>query len=724
MKKTSSITVSNGQFILDGKPFFLYSGEIHYFRMPQNLWKKHLQKAKDAGLNTVSFYVPWSWHEYEEGKFDFTGKTHPQRNLVKFLNLAKSMGLYAAARVGPVSNAELTGEGIPDWLLKNYKDIFIQRSGVNNLPHAILLSYLHPTFQSFVGKWYQELLPIISANQIQKDGPVIFVQLCNEIGMIHWLHKASNPAPFVTKLYQDFLREKYPSVDALNRAYGASFESFDHIEQPEGNPEPKTLAIFFDWALFYRRYYALYYETLYKRAKEHGIEVPLSANIPQFYDYDVRGRGVYSPMTTSLFREFSAKAPGTVFGGAYQMRRLDFENFHDISVTTEAVRAISDSGEGSVKAPIICAELQTGILRDRPRLYPSDIDLNLKTSTAHGLNGVNCYMFSSGKNLPEMGCFGTYHDWQAPVGLHGDERPHFQPIKDFGRFIRKWGTSLAETEKVFDTSLGFYLPYFSTEYFSGPWAGSVEWMRHAYFFDGIARLLQIAGYNFSFTDLQRATSESLAEQKSLCVFSLEWMDEKTQNLLADYVRRGGKLFIGPRLPTLDLSGKSCKNLIESLALEPETVSKAERAYWNKLEFIPDFPIQTFKGHAEPLVQTKSHGPCVSFGHSGQGKWVAYGLGLLHNFDYQAEMVRSWMEKLGVRPRIKLDPWDLHGVLRWKDEKGFLFLFNYHDAAKSGTVTVTLDGKGAPVFKKQIHLERRSAGIIPLTLKGKKIVEVR
>ena len=175
------IIVEDGQFRLDGKPFFLFSGEIHYFRLPSKLWKTHLQKARKAGLNCVSFYVPWMWHEVREGKFDFEGKTHPERNLIKFLSLAKAEGLYVSVRVGPVSNAELTGEGIPDWLLKNHPEVFIRKSGVNNLPHAILLSYLHPVFQGFVDKWYRQLLLIISSHQIHRGGSVIFVQLFNKI---------------------------------------------------------------------------------------------------------------------------------------------------------------------------------------------------------------------------------------------------------------------------------------------------------------------------------------------------------------------------------------------------------------------------------------------------------------------------------------------------------------------------------------------------------------
>ena len=62
-------TADNASFLLDNEPFYLYSGEIHYFRIKKKLWPLHLKKLKDANCRFVSTYIPWGWHEYEEGKF-------------------------------------------------------------------------------------------------------------------------------------------------------------------------------------------------------------------------------------------------------------------------------------------------------------------------------------------------------------------------------------------------------------------------------------------------------------------------------------------------------------------------------------------------------------------------------------------------------------------------------------------------------------------------------
>jgi beta-galactosidase len=80
--------ISSQSFSLNGKDSFLYSGEVHYFRIPTRYWAKHLQALADAGCNAVSTYVPWSWHELEEGRMDITGRTHPERNVIGFIELA------------------------------------------------------------------------------------------------------------------------------------------------------------------------------------------------------------------------------------------------------------------------------------------------------------------------------------------------------------------------------------------------------------------------------------------------------------------------------------------------------------------------------------------------------------------------------------------------------------------------------------------------------------
>ena len=64
--------ISN-EFLLDGEPFTILSGSIHYTRVHPTDWHHSLYNLKAMGFNTVETYVPWNMHEPEPGVFDFAG---------------------------------------------------------------------------------------------------------------------------------------------------------------------------------------------------------------------------------------------------------------------------------------------------------------------------------------------------------------------------------------------------------------------------------------------------------------------------------------------------------------------------------------------------------------------------------------------------------------------------------------------------------------------------
>ena len=101
-------------FYLDGQPFQVISGSIHYFRVVPEYWEDRLKKLRACGFNTVETYVCWNFHEPKKGEFDFCGML----DIVRFLETAKKVGLYAIVRPGPYICGEWEFGGFPWWLLK------------------------------------------------------------------------------------------------------------------------------------------------------------------------------------------------------------------------------------------------------------------------------------------------------------------------------------------------------------------------------------------------------------------------------------------------------------------------------------------------------------------------------------------------------------------------------------------------------------------------------
>ena len=443
--KRSKIELKNGKFFLNGKPFFVYSGEIHYFRIPKDKWEDRLRKAKETGLNTISTYIPWSWHEPQEGKFDFTGKTSPQNDLSHFIKLVRDAGFFLTARIGPTSNAEIKGEGVPLWFLENHQEARAKDIKGHNVPHEAMVSYMNPVFQDYVSKWYSKITPIIYKHMVQKGGPIIMVQLDNEIGMMNWVMGDSDYNEATTREYGKYLQETYKgNLSALNDKYYTNHTSFEEMAQPKGNVDEEGVRRCWDWVHFYRDLYARYYRSLADRACKSKINLPFVANIPMFWDYNMCARANQGLMTTLQYRDFVKFTPNVIFGGAYQMRNLNFENFHDVILMTEAIEMIGDG------APRMCVEAQVGGMNDRPRIYPNDINLLLRCSIGHGLNGLNSYMFCGGVNPLWYGFRGTYHEWQSPITSHGKKTSRIKPLEDIGELLKTFGSEIADTKKNYD----------------------------------------------------------------------------------------------------------------------------------------------------------------------------------------------------------------------------------------------------------------------------------
>jgi beta-galactosidase GanA len=92
----SSFHLENDRFMLDGSPFQIISGAIHYFRIHPDLWLDRLYRCKALGLNTIEVYVPWNWHEPRPGQYDFSGGA----DLDKFISMAEELDLKVLLRAG------------------------------------------------------------------------------------------------------------------------------------------------------------------------------------------------------------------------------------------------------------------------------------------------------------------------------------------------------------------------------------------------------------------------------------------------------------------------------------------------------------------------------------------------------------------------------------------------------------------------------------------------
>jgi beta-galactosidase len=177
-----TFTFSKTDFLLDGSPFQIISGEMHPARIPAEYWKHRIQMAKAMGCNTISVYLFWNYHEGEEGVYDFETGNH---NIKEFFRLVQEEGLWLILRPGPYVCAEWELGGIPPYLLR-IPDIKLRCMDERYMKAA----------ERYIGKLAQEIKPFLVTN----GGSLLMLQIENEYGSF------GNDRNYITRL-RDVWRE-------------------------------------------------------------------------------------------------------------------------------------------------------------------------------------------------------------------------------------------------------------------------------------------------------------------------------------------------------------------------------------------------------------------------------------------------------------------------------------------------------------------------------------
>ncbi|KAJ8937460.1 hypothetical protein NQ314_011849 [Rhamnusium bicolor] len=166
----SGLSADQSYFTLNGKNFSVYSGAMHYFRVPRAYWRDRLRKIRAAGLNAVETYIAWNLHEPQSGVYDFGHGGSDMEDflhLEEFLQTAQEEDLLVIVRAGPYICSEYNFGGFPSWLLRE---------------KVMGFRTTEPTYIKYVTRYYNQLLPILAKYQFTRGGPIIAFQIENEYG--------------------------------------------------------------------------------------------------------------------------------------------------------------------------------------------------------------------------------------------------------------------------------------------------------------------------------------------------------------------------------------------------------------------------------------------------------------------------------------------------------------------------------------------------------------
>jgi beta-galactosidase len=664
-------------FLLDGKPYFLYSGEIQYFRISRDLWRTHLEKLKAAGANTVSTYIPWSWHEVSEGKFDFTGTTDPQRDILGFMDLAKEIGLHMSVKPGPYILAEFEDAGIPEWLMKKHPEIKAQG------PDCV--TYMHPVFLDYTRKWYDAIMPHLAVRQISRDGNITLMQVCNEVGLFNWLGSTGDLSKYCIDCFQAFLKKQYKKIESLNAVYGSKYRSFESVPAPSVPTRSSGEYVQWnDWHDFHRYYYADYLSLLIGEIRKRGIDIQLFHNIPGW----VYGRGTEYPINITFYAEIIRRHPELVLGVDHIPEFVTYRNSHDDLIINEMVKAMQGG-----KKPVWAAEQQAGTREHHVHTYPNEMELFYKACIGRGMTGMNFYMFSQGLNPHRRGAFGPTFYWMTALGHDASEKALYAPIAKIGKIVATFGQDLVRSQRRAGIHVAFYRPYYHDEFYY-PLFGGVpkldiakaglryepKAMRNTYYYDGLLRVLALQNRDFDMVDIQ-TTKPDPKKVKQLWVVSMETMDRETQETLAEYVELGGHLIIWPCLPDKDLKMRPCTILKKRLGIKegaPARLTGVAKIDVLGLEDLNALsPVRTYSAPDGREIACTPDKQCIGVHRKVEkGRVTVLGAIFTYNIKEHLHAFEKLFDLQPVARNLKLSNPALQAHVRYGKDHAFLTLLNY------------------------------------------------
>jgi hypothetical protein len=453
-----SAQVQGDRLLVDGAPWYIHGGEVHYFRLPRAVWRDRLRLAREGGMNTISSYIPWYWHEPEEGVVDLTGATMPERDLRAFLDLAVDTGLKVIARPGPFINSELRWGGFPEWLFRDHPDTMSRRGDGRIATGRPLPAEGEPLYRTYVRGWYRAVNAVLAEYDIHRGGPIILYQPDNELSAA-WsyglLNSLYDPVTLAER-WPAWLHAAYGEIAALNGRYGVAYTDFTEVEAPREFPaDPGAKRRCLDWLDFKRDFFAEYGATLARWAIEDGMLVPMTFNEPVAGFY---GHGDH-PRFGRHLRD--AGIQGFTSCHTYADRVIDVEGAVGTAMGVELVKA------GPWSGPPVAVEVNTKWYI--PRLSRSDLAWEplMRLGLGHGLMGSVIYPYTTGIAPLADTIEGPEYYEPSAIDGQGIPREGYRQLQRFHRCVAAWHAVIADARMVADLTIAIspaqrYLDFLGT----------------------------------------------------------------------------------------------------------------------------------------------------------------------------------------------------------------------------------------------------------------------
>ena len=373
---------------------------------PETRWPEDARLMQDIGVNTVRL-AEFAW-----------AKLEPQESCFDFAWLDRAIGVLAAHNIRIILGTPTASA--PPWLMSQDATLFLVREDGARRSYGTRREYCpsHPLY-------YERTRAIVSAMaEHYKNHPsVIGWQIDNEFGDRCYCE-------ICRERFQDWLQDKYRTLDALNEAWGTVFWShvyndWSEIPVPLSTAPSHNPGLALDFKRFasdvYVKYQGFQLAILRERCPEH------------FVTHNFMGFGY------SLLNYFDlAKDLDLVTWDNYPRGFWDIKehvNSSELALGHATMRGLKDKN-------FWLMEQQSGpggwdIVSVTPR--PGELRLWAYQAIAHGADGMIFFRWRTAR-------FGTEEYWHGLLNHDGTPGRRFEELKGMGLELKRVGTEILESK--------------------------------------------------------------------------------------------------------------------------------------------------------------------------------------------------------------------------------------------------------------------------------------
>jgi beta-galactosidase len=504
----------------------LYGVAYYDEYMPYERLDKDIQMMKEAGINVVRIAEStWSTVEPQEGVFDFS-------HIDRVLNAMHQAGIKVI--VGTPTYA------VPAWLVKKYPDVLaITPWGQNQYGARQNMDIANEHFRAHAETVIRKIMEHV------KDHPAIIgYQVDNET-------KAYNTAgPAIQKLFVQYMRDKFKSLDTLNKAYGLDYWS-NRINSWEEFPSAVgtiNASLGSEFSKFQRKLVTDYLNWQVALVKEY---IHPDQFVTQNFDFEWRG---YSFGIQPDVDHFAASKAMDIAGVDIYHPSQDHLTGTEISFGGDVARSMK-AGRNYL---VIETEAQ-GFPEWTP--YPGQLRLQAFSHLASGANMVEYWHWHSIHNSAE-----TY--WKGLLSHDFEANPVYHEARSIGKDFERLSPHLVNLKKTNKVAI-----VFSNEALTAfKWFGFGNRAQEGY--NDILRQMYDALYRMNVgVDFVDPTSTNIEDYKLLIVPVLYAAPDSLLTRLNLFVKNGGHIVYTYK------SGFSDQNVKVRTTRQPGIINEACGIYY-------------------------------------------------------------------------------------------------------------------------------------------------